>query len=292
MESLKYMRAEDNLEADAARNDNSSIEMRPLLGTWINTNNQTRGIAKVVIEIKNNDLTINVFGAGTAGLIDWGKAPIDIVYAANVRSRDAHSFSATYNFGFVEIHLQANLSLGLLVIAGLNSFRDGSARSNYFSREFFYQAEQGIDSDGAKRSESLKCLRAEEDVDLGAAEANQPIDGKPFLGSWYTTNRATRGIVRINIEPSGDSSQALTLRTYGACTPSPCDWGETGGKLYSESPASRKGLAFSAVYDFEFMETHLQAKIKKGVLVVAVFNRFKDDSGRSNYFSREFFYSL
>jgi hypothetical protein len=38
------------------------------------------------------------------------------------------------------------------------------------------------------------------------------------------------------------------------------------------------------------METHLQAKTEKGVLVVASFNRFKDQSGRSSYFSREFFY--
>ena len=45
-----------------------------------------------------------------------------------------------------------------------------------------------------------------------------------------------------------------------------------------------------AVYDLGYADVHLQANIKGGVLVVATFNSIKDDSGRSSYFMREFYY--
>jgi hypothetical protein len=49
-------------------------------------------------------------------------------------------------------------------------------------------------------------------------------------------------------------------------------------------------MSFSAFYDFGFMETQLQAHVRQGVLIIAKFDRFKDNSGRANYFSKEFFY--
>ncbi|HEU4388484.1 MAG TPA: hypothetical protein VFV34_11850 [Blastocatellia bacterium] len=130
----------------------------------------------------------------------------------------------------------------------------------------------------------LECMRAEEEVEItGRLE----IDPSIYAGTWLTTNSETRGIVKMIVEPRGGH---LMVRTFGACSPEPCDWGETVGVVFADGALSAKALAFSASYDFGFMETHLQAKIKKGVLVVAGFNSFKDDSGRSNYFSREFFY--
>ncbi|MGH9898532.1 MAG: hypothetical protein ACRD4L_06755 [Pyrinomonadaceae bacterium] len=139
-----------------------------------------------------------------------------------------------------------------------------------------------------QRMESIKHMRSEElseTTDMGGRKA--AIDLSQFVGSWMTANSKTRGIVRINVTTDDDE---LKVHAFGACSPSPCDWGQTSGTVFSDGINSTKGLAFSAVYDFGFMETHLQAKVKKGVLVVASFNKFKDDSGRSNYFSREFFY--
>ena len=49
-------------------------------------------------------------------------------------------------------------------------------------------------------------------------------------------------------------------------------------------------MAFSAVYDFGFMETLLAAYMKGGILVLDTFNAFKDSSGRASYFTREFFH--
>ena len=48
---------------------------------------------------------------------------------------------ARYDFGFAEVTLAANENKGLIIIASYHRFRDGSARSNYFIREFFYRQE-------------------------------------------------------------------------------------------------------------------------------------------------------
>jgi hypothetical protein len=47
------------------------------------------------------------------------------------------AFEANYDLGFMDVQVQANFSLGLLVLACFNIFKDQSGRQNYFSREFF-----------------------------------------------------------------------------------------------------------------------------------------------------------
>ena len=108
-----------------------------------------------------------------------------------------------------------------------------------------------------------------------------------FCGDWTTTNGATKGITRIRI---ARRDGGLVVHAFGASQPDLSDWGETQAEVFIEAGDPSRIRAFRAVYDFGFLETHLQAKTEKGVLVVASFNRFKDQSGRSNYFSREFFY--
>jgi hypothetical protein len=108
-----------------------------------------------------------------------------------------------------------------------------------------------------------------------------------FYGDWTSTNSATKGIARIKI---GWRDGGLVVHAFGASQPALSDWGEARAEVFVEAGDPSRIRAFRAVYDFGFLETHLQAKTEKGVLVIASFNRFKDQSGRSNYFSREFFY--
>jgi hypothetical protein len=108
-----------------------------------------------------------------------------------------------------------------------------------------------------------------------------------FYGDWITTNSASRGIARIKIAPRDGG---LVVHAFGASQPELSDWGEVQAEVFIEGGYPSRIRAFRAVYDFDFLETCLQAKTEKGVLVVASFNRFKDQSGRSSYFSREFFY--
>jgi hypothetical protein len=72
-----------------------------------------------------------------------GESEADHLYANNISSGVAAGFTAGYRFDFCETHLQANWNQGLFVLASFTSFKDGSKRSNYFSREFFHQAGTG-----------------------------------------------------------------------------------------------------------------------------------------------------
>ena len=128
---------------------------------------------------------------------------------------------------------------------------------------------------------TLQCMRADEQMVAGA-----DIAPGPLVGTWLNTNSATQGITRAILAIKG---QQITLRIFAAGDPT-LDWGETDASVFATDTSSTEAMAFSAFYDFGFMETQLQAHVRQGVLIIAKFDRFKDNSGRSNYFSKEFFY--
>ena len=133
----------------------------------------------------------------------------------------------------------------------------------------------------------LQSVRA--DDQLGELEAAPPggIDVSPLLGTWWATDKATESVVKLEL---ADRAGSFLVHAFGACTPAPCDWGERPAVPYAATVGSRDAMAFSAVYDFGFMETLLAAYMKGGILVLDTFNAFKDGSGRASYFTREFFH--
>jgi hypothetical protein len=137
MKAVDYVKAEDRLDAQSA--SGGALDCSPLVGTWVNTRSDTRGIVKVVLGARDGALTVRAFGVCDPSPCDWGEVQADVIYADNIRSQKAIAFTAFYDFGFMESYLQANVSMGLLIIAGFNIFKDGSGRSNYFSREFYHR---------------------------------------------------------------------------------------------------------------------------------------------------------
>jgi hypothetical protein len=135
--------------------------------------------------------------------------------------------------------------------------------------------------------DSVKTMPVENRLDADIPLPGGLVDTTPFIGCWSSTSGDTQGIAKLVVRGDG---RDLLVQAFGAGAPSLCEWGEVKAVVFAESPASNTGLAFRAFYDFGFKETILQAKVKKGVLVVANFNRFKDGSRRTSYFSREFFY--
>jgi hypothetical protein len=113
------------------------------------------------------------------------------------------------------------------------------------------------------------------------------IHPEPLLGTWLNTNIGTRGIASAILTHKDGQ---IVLRIVAAGDPEPADWGETAASLFAADASSSEAMAYSAFYDFGFMETQLQAHVRQGVLIIAKFDRFKDNSGRANYFSKEFFY--
>ena len=129
-------------------------------------------------------------------------------------------------------------------------------------------------------------MRAEERLPEGVAPPGGIRDLAALLGTWFNTDKNTGGLVRMTLAGTpGD----FTVHAFGAGSPEH-DWGSIAAVAYASGVASPDGMAFSATYDFGFVETFLAAYTKSGILVLDTFNVFKDGSGRSNYFSREFFH--
>jgi len=57
-----------------------------------------------------------------------------------------------------------------------------------------------------------------------------------------------------------------------------------------EEEAGQRAVALSADFDLRFMRAETYLRVNKGVLVIVLFVTFQDNSGRSNYLNREFFY--
>ena len=123
-------------------------------------------------------------------------------------------------------------------------------------------------------------------VQAGARAAG-PADLSAFPGVWVNSNPDSNAIARLVVGESGSGS--LTVRVYAIGPGGLIDWGTTEGKVFAVSPSSRVGAGFICKYDFGFAEIRLEGMLAKGLLVLAQFHTFKDDSGRADYFVREYF---
>jgi len=124
------------------------------------------------------------------------------------------------------------------------------------------------------------CDRVETD---GAAAR---LDTSALPGTYTNSNPQTNGLARLVIT---DADGRLTLRVYAVGPEEQIDWGETPLAVFASGPAARAAAGFTCRYDFGFAETRLQAMIMKGLLVLSQFHHFKDDSGRADYFVREYY---
>ena len=113
-----------------------TVDLAPLLGSWRNTYRKSKGIHRVVLAREGDRYMLHAWGIGCDD--DWGQVPV-VPHASHVASREPAGFLARYDFGFSELSLAANEAKGLLIIASYSTFRDGGARSSYFTREFFYR---------------------------------------------------------------------------------------------------------------------------------------------------------
>lgn len=116
-----------------------------------------------------------------------------------------------------------------------------------------------------------------------AMENAVSLDLGVLLGDWRNTNAAGR-IARIVCEPAGDGR--MRVHSYERTN----DWGSVDAPVFAFTFESDQAGAFLAIYDLGSEEVRMQANVKSGVLVVVTLTRFLDESGRSNYFDREFFY--
>jgi len=112
------------------------------------------------------------------------------------------------------------------------------------------------------------------------------IERSALLGNWINSNPDTNSIARIKVF---EASNKLQLQVFAVGPDRIIDWGTTTADVFAAGPASRTGAGFACTYDFGFAEARFQAMIMKGLLVLAQFHLFKDESRRASYFLREYF---
>jgi len=136
MTELRFTRAEDlpkTIHSPIAK-----VNPEPLIGVWHNTDKATPGIIKLILSLRDGTFVVRAFGANGSTPHDWGEVD-GVVYSAGVDSDEGMAFTASYRFGFLDTTLAVYLKSGILVLDSFNAFDDQSGRSDYFSREFFYQ---------------------------------------------------------------------------------------------------------------------------------------------------------
>jgi len=107
-----------------------------------------------------------------------------------------------------------------------------------------------------------------------------------LLGTWINSNPDTTSIAKLE---ATDKEGKLELRISAVGPDGFIDWGVADAQVFAATPESNTGAGFTCRFDFGFAETRLQGMIMKGLLVLAQFHLFKDDSKRASYFLREYY---
>ena len=119
--------------------------------------------------------------------------------------------------------------------------------------------------------------------------ATAKFSADKLIGQWINTDPGTRGIASILIEPDGTD---FRIDIKGVGDDGLIDWPVTRAQALAnlEEEAGQRAYALAAGFDHGFMASEIYIRVNKGVLVIVLFNSFRDDSGRSDYVTREFFY--
>jgi hypothetical protein len=120
---------------------------------------------------------------------------------------------------------------------------------------------------------------------LPALASPTPPGPSPVLfGTWANTNSATNSVVDIVVSPSANG---IMVDGFGACSPTPCQWGNIPGTVFGTNVSAPTGNSFEANWNFGFSRTVLLGTVNLTPfgprLTVQEFTTFTDNSGRSNY---------
>jgi hypothetical protein len=115
------------------------------------------------------------------------------------------------------------------------------------------------------------------------------LNAYKLVGRWANTDPKTRGLAELIIEQDGDN---FNVTPVGAGADGPIKWPTARATPLAnlEEEAGQRTMALGAAFELGFMRSETYIRINKGVLVIVLFNTFLDDSGRSGYVNREFYY--
>lgn len=117
------------------------MDVANLIGRWRKTNDGSQAIHALEINEAEGSLVVRAFSEGEPWPADWDAVRAESLYTGAADGAAESAFMARWDLGPLDVVMQANLNLGLLVVACFHRFKDGSARADRFTREFFYHAD-------------------------------------------------------------------------------------------------------------------------------------------------------
>jgi hypothetical protein len=252
------------------------IDPKGLQGDWINTESSPRRLARILIEGRSDAIAVRPLGIEDTAPEGMGWFNSRALYASSPTGGDAVAFIAERDVDSMPVALQANLSKGLLIVSSFQTRPLSGGPERLFAREFFRRTDP--ESPGPS--------------DVSPAESVvRPLSSSSaastFGGFWRNTNTTGSGIASVSFAPTDDGG---TMCVRGRDRSDANDWGTATVEFYNEIGALVEPAKIKARYDLGTMDVDLHGWVKQGVLVLALFRRFKDATGESSYFDREFFY--
>jgi hypothetical protein len=110
------------------------------------------------------------------------------------------------------------------------------------------------------------------------------VSSSLLLGTWKNIVPTTRDVVKVVIAAAG---AGISVNAFGACTPTPCNWGVVSGLAYAANVSSTAAVAFSAQYRFSFAVVILVGHLQGKQLLIETFTHFTDGSGRSDMYTTD-----
>ena len=139
--SQPNFKQKSHLHADLKDPAAATMNVDRLLGRWLNTNYETRGIAECTVARDADGFNVNVVGVGDDGPIEWPAArAMPLANLEEEAGQRTMALLATFEFDFMRVETHLRINKGVFVIVLFATFLDDSGRSNYLNREFFYRA--------------------------------------------------------------------------------------------------------------------------------------------------------
>lgn len=108
-----------------------------------------------------------------------------------------------------------------------------------------------------------------------------------FVGTWVNKDANTRGITRLVITSAGNNT--LNIQVFGKCHPTDCDWGTKKLVTYGLNVQDTNHTYATANYNQSFANSLLTLGLASKQIMLQGYTQFIDNSGRKNYYSRDYF---
>jgi len=262
------------------------LDLSDLVGVWVNTDQHiTARVLRMVLSERDGRLCVRAFGVGDTEPHDWGEVEATAL-ARGVSDRRAWGFWCRFELDSITTDVAAYFNQGIVVIGSYNSFGPSSGRADYWKREFFHGENLQAPAATSEAATNGEFSYAHDRFE-GGRPVRPAIDLAPLRGRWVGFTDGLTGLTSFELDGEHGSFQ---IRARGSGSPEPPDWGTAPARVYADDVGRQEAFAFRARYDHGYENVEIFGYLNRRVLIAELATAFTDGSGRSEYFTRTFYY--